>query len=326
MLSPDRSELRQNFFEYYSGKANPRDESKPVFEFQADENLRIILPGEQNIFADIERLRKRIIHPFRLRGTSTTYMEEARQTGLLSAKKVDSWFEDDIGSIATFRVLPADRRIPNPEFLYLFQLTATSALRYAMMHGEWDATLQYCDLKPETDDKLALARTMFEEEKTRFEMDEAVELVACYETPFYPTRLSLLKDYMGRELQATDRYTTIQSGGSYYADLDLARINLWDKPLAAFRENGFQPDQPVNKYSPLYLKVGQQAVADVIARLQQPDTSERQLMEEMSQPPFNVQPSVHGTVLYLLGEEVTLDLLKLLQNWSHNNEPYLQYA
>lgn len=320
-----QSELRQNFFDYYLGRSVSGVNSIPIFQFEADAQGKVILPNEQNIFAEAERLRKRIIHTFRLRGTSGQFMEQARQAQVLSTKTVETWYEDDVGFIATYRILTSDERISNQEFLYLFQLTTTSALRFAMTHARWDGVLQYADAEEETSRKIAIAKRLFGEQ-TRVNLEPKVELVACYETPFYPTRLSLLVDFMRRHLREEGRYSSPQAGGGYTAQDDLARLELWDKQLVCFRESGFESRESLSEYSPIYFPVDKKAVMEILDQLQVPTTLQRKLMEEMAQLTEKGEVSIHDTILYLLGEQVTLDLLQTLQAWSNDNEPHLHFT
>jgi hypothetical protein len=324
MSTPDRlGELNINFTQFFGHDLSPYGSSTPVFSLELDEDSKIKLPTGDSLIDEVEGLRRRIIHPFRLRGTAGGFMEQAKGLGVFSAKKVENVYEADIGSIATYQILPADNRVASDRFLFMLEASATNALNYSFTHANWG----FIDRAESFDDNLSSTRallTMHSPHLPRLNPDSAVELAACYDRP-YEARYETTNWHIRPDLEARRKLSWNQ-GGDLYERSHYEAMRLWEKRLDPFREARFNPYGSISEYSPLYVRIDKQEVLDIIDTLGQPKSIERLFVEAMARRTSSGIPSVRDSVLHLLGEQATLRLIDALHSWEHDNEPALQYA
>lgn len=79
-------------------------------------------------------VRTQIPYTLYLRGTSMEYQLEGLESGMISWKRVEDWFEDDKWLIASYRVPMGANSLSHEEFLTRLFLTVTSSIRYALTH------------------------------------------------------------------------------------------------------------------------------------------------------------------------------------------------
>ena len=328
-----RRELRHNFFSFYGQSAFRHDLQKSVFSIEADKDSQIILPSGTDLMSEVERFRKRIIHPLRMRGTSSEFMEEARKTKSLSAKLVDNDFEEDFGQIATHRILTTDHRLSNDHFLHILQVTATSAAKYAMTHSEWWYFPIGYYAYHQTPDQTVAIKKAFTATDSPLPMAEAMEIVTCYELPFTsesshhrdPNRLSFLTKVVNKRLRDHGKYTNAQELANYTTRYTRNGIDLWDNIFYPFREVGFQPDKAVDEYSPLYLRYGKDKIIDILDKMADSSTEEGKLVSKMKLITRRTNIDLESDLLYLVGEEVTLDVIESMRLRAQDNEPHLKF-
>ncbi|EKE27361.1 MAG: hypothetical protein ACD_3C00220G0002 [uncultured bacterium (gcode 4)] len=92
---------------------------------------------EHDILKIINDARESSLRTLYLRWTSLKNLESSIQSWLISKKLVDDFFENDVGTVACYKIPTYVTNIQNDEFLFRFFMTVLSSVRYAFNHPFW---------------------------------------------------------------------------------------------------------------------------------------------------------------------------------------------
>lgn len=104
--------------------------------FQNGESL-ITASDKSTLLELVQYVRSRCLSNVFLRWTDMEHQQKALLRWSLSDKVVESYFEDDIGLVAAYRIPTWANNISNQYFIYKFFLTVLSSIRYAVEHSIW---------------------------------------------------------------------------------------------------------------------------------------------------------------------------------------------
>jgi len=306
-LSIKKQILRRNFFTHFDTD-NPTpgitkdNHAPPAFELHAAEP---VTAETQHIFSQINRLRRTVYFPLRLRGTAAKFMYDAQVAGKIGTKPVDDPYEDDSGFVATYKMVLSDERMDDQELLYLLQITTTSALEYAARHAGL-----YSNLIPtgKVGDELETQLQSITEKLKNVD-DGNLSLVLCFADDI---------GYRRATYANTIKPSLVNSGAyhpgntAYTTDSARTQFDLWGSPHDTFLEGRFKQHANLADYNPEYITIQANRIGSILQNLKKPDSPERKFLDERIQQHSKTQKRptiIRDTLLYLLGEDVTLEVL-----------------
>ncbi|MBU1445997.1 hypothetical protein KKD70_01905 [Patescibacteria group bacterium] len=295
------TEFRKVFLDLFSNLDEKKPYSEKAFQFnpQMYYSIKSIdLRPEDDLLEYTNRLRHLVPNAFRMRSTTQKYMNDARKRVRISGKKVDEWYEHDIGSIATYYIDMNNTNLSNEHLLYRLGLTLMKEIEWAFHHRDHrDPHKPYFKIDPSSLTDLEKSLQMLEGIKDENEFPEIITFFDC----------SIQKDIKNR----FDRSINGRSAGFYLDGNDCKKF-LGSKK-GTFCEMGYQSNT-LEGVNASYIKIPKSIILKIFRNLLDENSEERALFNKLkakSKP--GCSTVIYDTFCFLLTERLLYQLFLNLE-------------